>query len=174
MVAAKHDRDVVRERHERERGVEGRVAAADHDDVPAREKRPVAGGAVRHAASVEPLLTVDAERTQRRSRRDDDRARRKRLAGAMHDALRAVDLESLDRVQQDLYAGGIGRFEQERSELVAGNPGRESGHVFDQRRIDDLTAGAELFHQRDGETVASRVRRGRQARDTGPDHDDVT
>src|SRR5262249_27703008 len=74
LVATVDDRHLRGELREEDRLLHGAVAAADDDGRLLAEERGVAGGAVRHAAAAELLLTGDAELLVLGAHREDDRA----------------------------------------------------------------------------------------------------
>ena len=79
-VAAVDQRDAVGMVRQVQRLLDRGVAAADHRDRLAAVEEPVAGGAGRHAAALQPLLRLDVEPAGLRAGGDDHRVGQEHLA----------------------------------------------------------------------------------------------
>ncbi len=124
---------------------------------------------MRYASSQKLLLAWDAERTRGGAGGDDERGRPQYLGRAPHDPPIARDLDALDGVEDELGAGSLGLFVQERSELMAGNSAREAGEVLDSFCIDDLAPHTKLREHCDFEPISARKHRSRQPGHAGSD-----
>src|SRR5262245_3620204 len=134
---------------------------------------PVARGAMGYAAAEEGRFAGDAQRFQRRTRRNDHGAGLHRFGSGLDHAPVAVDGQALDGVENEFRAGSLGVFVQERAELRTGHALRKAWEIFDPLGRRDLAADSHALDHRHGQSAARGVHGGSQAGDTRADHDKV-
>src|SRR5690606_29743873 len=96
-----------------------------------------------------------------------------RLLCAPHDARVAVDLEPLERVEDELGTRGLGLLLHDRAEVVSRDPLGEAGEVLDVLDVQHLPARAHEVDHRRAQTVAPAEHPGREPGETATHHHEV-
>ena len=177
LVAPVHDRHLRGELGEEDRLLHRGVAAADDDRLALLEERRVAGRAVGDAAAVaELLLAGHAELLVLRAHREDHRARLVVLVVDPHRvqaALLGRRLHAGRVVGQEARAEALGLVAHRLHELGAHDPVAEAGVVLDLGGLLQQAAPEEALDDQRREVGARGVQRGRVARGSAADDDDL-
>ena len=164
-VAAVQDDHLADGVGQRERLLQGRVAAAHHADGAVAHQRRVAAGAVADAAPLQALLAVDAERPQPRARGQDHGARRDLAVARRQAPALARGLEAFELGHADLGPVVGGLLLEHRAQLVARDALREPGHAVDALDAEQQPAGRAPAEDQGRAAHARGVHRGGEGAD---------
>ena len=174
LVAPVHDRHLARVAGEERRLLHRRVSTADDDKLLVAEEGAVAGGAGRDAATLEPLLTGDAEPACARAGCDDHRVRPV-LFTLDPDAERPLgEVDARDVVRDEVDVETLRLAAELRHHLGAHHAVGIPGVVLDVARNHQLAAPVEAFDHQRLEVCPRRVEGCRVPRRAAPDDDQIT
>ena len=172
LVAAMHECHLLCQIGEIQGFLDGRVAAADHDDVLAAIEEPVAGGASGHAEALELLFRRQTEPACLRAGGDDERVRQIFVAAVALEPDRVLGQIRLyngvgDHVRAHMFGLGPHLIHEPRALDHVG----ETGIVLDIGGDGHLTARLDALDQERLQHGARRVDGGGVAGRTGADDD---